>query len=115
MAGMTPEGTRPALESHDDAKPDEGPRDGASLDSERERAIERIRERGERVARQERERALARLRARTDLSERDEQVVADLASSLTEELLAVPQQQLWTLSAEDGEAAAVALELFGES
>ena len=76
----------------------------------------RVRARGERIRERERDRALARLRSRRELTDREEAVLRDLARRLTDELLAVPERQLGAVDSgeADPDAAAVALELFGE-
>ncbi len=75
-----------------------------------------IRERGRRISTRERERALQRLRAHDDITKREEAVVRELAQSLTDALLGVPESQLDSLTEEQSEpdAAAVVLDLFGE-
>ena len=93
--------------------------DAMSVETDRPDAAEataRIRERGERIRETEQARALDRLRARRDLSEREADVVRELADRLTDELLAVPQQYLDAVESGDAdtEAASVALELFGD-
>jgi glutamyl-tRNA reductase len=77
-------------------------------------AKRRIRERGARICEAERERALQRLRERTELSKREEAVVQRLAERLTDQLLGVPQSQLDSVAEDDSETARVALELFGD-
>jgi len=79
-------------------------------------AKEHIRERGRRIRTREQQRALQRLCAHDDISEREEAVVQDLAQSLTDALLDLPESRLDSLTAEqsDPDAAAVALDLFGE-
>lgn len=74
----------------------------------------RIRHRAERIRDRERRRALCRLRERTDLTEREAEVVGNLAASLTETLLSVPESGLTAVAEGDADRrrAAVALELF---
>jgi glutamyl-tRNA reductase len=86
----------------------------AGADSEEAKA--HIRERGARIREAEQSRALDRLRARRDVSEREARVVRELAERLTDALLTVPETHLDAVESgeADPEAAAVALELFGE-
>jgi len=92
----------------------------AAVGVEEERAVEaakaHIRNRGARIRERESERAIRRLQAHTDLSEQDEQAVRELAASLTDQLLSVPEDHLDAAASEDVDAAraAVTLALFGE-
>lgn len=81
-----------------------------------EEAKTRIRERGVRIREAEQARAFDRLRARGDLNEREARVIEELAERLTDALLGVPEDHLDAVESgeADPEAAAVALELFGE-
>lgn len=92
--------------------------DAVSVDAgvDPEEAKTRIRERGAGIREAEQARALDRLRARGDLSERDARVIEELAERLTDALLRVPESHLDMVDSgkADPEAAAVALELFGE-
>lgn len=92
--------------------------DAVSLDAgtDPEEAKAHIRERGARIREAEQSRALDRLRARGDVSEREARVVRELAERLTDALLTVPETHLDAVESgeADPEAAAVALELFGE-
>lgn len=94
--------------------------EAVSVDAESELDVEaataRVRERGERIRQTEQERALERLRARRDLTDREAEVVRDLARRLTESLLAVPETHLDAVQSgeADPESAAEAVALFGE-
>jgi glutamyl-tRNA reductase len=91
-----------------------------SVDEESELDVEdataRIRERGDRIRQTEQARALDRLCARRDLTEREADVVRDLARRLTEALLAVPESHLEAVQSGETnrESAAEAIALFGE-
>jgi glutamyl-tRNA reductase len=75
-----------------------------------------MRERGVRICETEQERAIRRLRERGELSDREEAVIRRLAERLTDALLSVPQSHLDAVADGDTatETARVALALFGE-
>jgi glutamyl-tRNA reductase len=86
-------------------------------------ARERIRTRAEQIRREQTDRALRKLRDRRDLSDRERQVVEELAANLTDELLALPERRLADVDGGDGQddrddghddLARVAVRIFGE-
>lgn len=76
----------------------------------------RIRERGGQICEQERQRAIQRLRERTHLTDRDERIICDLAERLADRVLGVPESQLDSVAngETDAETARIALALFGQ-
>lgn len=74
-------------------------------------AIDRITARGEQIRRVELETALAQLQAHGDLSADQQAAVEHLATSIVEELLAVPSTAIDRAPADD-ESLAVSLRLF---
>lgn len=93
----------------------DGDHDEGAVDIETARA--RIRARGEQIRRAQTDRALRKLRERTDLSNREEQVVEELAANLTGELLKLPERRLADLDRcdERDDLVPVAVQMFGEN
>lgn len=88
--------------------------DGVAPDAED--ALARIQKRGACIRQTEQARALERLRVRRDLTDREAQVIRDLAHRLTEAFLTVPERHLDAAQTgvTDPESAAEAVALFGE-
>jgi glutamyl-tRNA reductase len=80
-----------------------------------ETAVGRIRTRGNQIAERESRQALRRLRARRDLSEREAEIIQELATNLAESLLDVPERHLETVrDQETDETARIVLSLFDD-
>ena len=81
-------------------------------DSSRERAIEHIHRRAERIKREELETAFTKLEKQGDLTESQREIIADMADTLVTELVAPPTQSLRNVRSSDRSEVQTALELF---